>query len=299
MTIVKHWMIAAALCAASTAALAQAQYYAEGVSLSRGFSQSVRYSASAPHASPVRLNLVGNEPGLTGQIQFVSTPAPSVWVQLTAQSKGGLGAWLDYSFDVTGPANTFVPIAYTAHFNLSPANPQAAAYAELYVETYAVGSNLSDYVYGGVNCLQACDAWSETGSALSTIAAHYDGMGANAGGGMNANGTFSGVVMAPTNANGLGVGNVYLYASVRDNGAQVVNNSSWAFIDPHFEVLPSYQADHSGAGIQILAGVGNQSGVMPVPEPGAALLMLGGLAGLAGLCWAGRMGRPVKGSRRV
>ena len=46
--------------------------------------------------------------------------------------------------------------------------------------------------------------------------------------------------------------------------------------------MPSYLAANPGAGIQILAGVDNESGTMPVPEPGAGLLMQVGLAGLVG-----------------
>ena len=286
MNAFKTLMIAGALCAVGTAALAQQAQYREIVTNSSGFP--TPYGASAPHASPLTLNLVGHDPRLTGQIQFVSTPAPSVFVRVTADGvNGDLGAELRYTFDVTGPSNAFVPIAYTAHFNLSPENFLAGASAQFTVMAYSIGFGVVGAVSGNVSCGQSCQASaqpSDSGSAQSTIAIHYDGIGANAAGGlggMAAYGTFSGVLMAPTNAAGLGMGYVYLDASASGNAAQVgANNTSWAFIDPRFEVLPSYLATNPDAGLQILAGVGNESGTMPVPEPGAALLMLIGLAGL-------------------
>jgi len=303
MNTFRTLMIAGALCAVGTAALAQEAQYRESITTFSGFSAGLGYSASAPHASPVTINLVSHEPGLTGQILFVSTPAPSVFVRVTADVNGGLAARLMYTFDVAGPSNAFVPIAYTAHFNLSPENFLAGASAGFTVAAYSIGFGVAASVSADVRCGQACQATaqpSDMGSAQSTIAIHYDGIGANAPdglGGMAAYGTFSGVLMAPTNAAGLGMGYVYLDASASGNAAQVgANNTSWAFIDPRFEVLPSYLAANPGAGIQILAGVGNQSGVMPVPEPGAALLML---VGLAGLGWARRAGPPARGSMRV
>jgi len=301
MNTFRTLMIAGALCAVGTAALAQERQYREIVTDVGGFP--TPYGASAPHASPLTLNLVGHDARLTGQIQFVSTPAPSVFVRVTADVNGHLGARLMYTFDVAGPSNAIVPIAYTAHFNLNPENFLASARAGFAVDAYSIGFGAAGGVTGQLVCGQSCQATvqpSDTGSAQSTIAIHYDGIGANAPdglAGMAAYGTFSGVLMAPTNAAGLGMGYVYLDAFASGNGGNTGgNNTSWAFIDPRFEVLPSYLAANPSAGIQILAGVGNQSGVMPVPEPGAALLML---VGLAGLGWARRAGPPARGSMRV
>lgn len=100
-------------------------------------------------------------------------------------------------------------MAYTAHFNL---NSLAGASAQFSVAANSVGFDAVSSVSGDVQCWQTCqdDAQhSDMGSAQCTIAIHYDGIRANSADGlgdMAAHGTFSGVLMAPTNDDGLGMG---------------------------------------------------------------------------------------------
>jgi len=280
MTRLAKTLILTALLAIGSPALAQGNGYSESITLS-GFS--AVYGAMAPHASPLSFDLVGYDPRLTGQVQIVSTPAPSVFVQVRSRDwvGGGLGAELKYEFDVVGPSNAFVPIAYLAHFNLRPMSFLHGATGQFVLTAYSVGFGNSQSVYADLKCDQSCRTTAQpsgTGSATSTVSVNVGGSTYSTLGGTASYGTISGVLMAPTNSVGLGFGLVSLRVSA---GGSWSDGTGWAFLDPRFEVDPAYLAVNPGASIQIMAGVGNESGVMPVPEPGAALLMLVGLAGLA------------------
>ena len=124
---------------------------------------------------------------------------------------------------------------------------------------------------------------SGTGGALSTVQISVDGSSIHYLGGTAAHGTIAGTLMAPTNATGLGVGLVTLSAGAGANGFATYAAKpgvSWAFIDPKFEVDPAYLALNPPAAFQLLPGLCNELAMMPVPEPGSALLLSGGVLGL-------------------
>jgi hypothetical protein len=95
--------------------------------------------------------------------------------------------------------------------------------------------------------------------------------------GGSAYGTITGTFMAPTDAGGRGIGLVQMnaFASAGGNGLE-----SWAFIDPRFEIDPTYLALNPTAAFELLPGMGNELAIMPVPVPGSALLLSGGMLGL-------------------
>lgn len=96
-------------------------------------------------------------------------------------------------------------------------------------------------------------------------------------GGSAAYGTITSIFMAPTDAAGRGIGTVSMTATA---GAAVSGTGSWAFIDPRFEIDPTYLALNPTAAFARLPGMGNDLAMMPVPEPGSALLLSGAMLGL-------------------
>lgn len=204
-----------------------------------------------------------------------------------------LGGGLQYLFDVTGPANSFVPLDFSANFNIGNERWLTGSPISFNASAVPTGQSSTQSVVAEVSCgnQQFCHpgyVWASSGASStvqvniqsSTGVVHENG---SVYGLTTAYGTITGNLMAPTNAAGQSTGVVDIRSFAAANGFVDYPRTpgvSWAFIDPKFEVTPAYLALHPSAALPILPGVGNESALMPVPEPALALLMTGGALGL-------------------
>ena len=112
-------ILALALLWSSTSAFAQGQF-TERISRS-GFDQTL-YGSPTPHAEPITRNFSGSQNPTsfaTGIVEFANAPAPYIYSSVTSTGmNASLGAYMQYSFDFSGPANTYVPLRFTANFNV-------------------------------------------------------------------------------------------------------------------------------------------------------------------------------------
>lgn len=272
--------LAWALLMSSGAALAQGQFL-EVVNTSNFIEGP--YSSSTPHAGRVTLKFTGVESPnpATGIVEFANTPAPYVYASVRASGiSSGLDATLKYSFDVSGPASSYVPLMFTANFNLGIGGAGSSR-VDFRVNGYGVNYATGGYefVQGSVLCYSAgfgrCDASTYPPTDRSSASVNSTGFSASRG--SLSFGTITGTFMAPTDAAGRGIGLVQMNASASDGGSGF---GSWAFIDPRFEIDPTYLALNPTAAFELQPGMGNELAMMPVPEPGSALLLSGGMLGL-------------------
>lgn len=270
-------VLACSLLMFSGAALAQAQFL-ESVD-TYAFTEGP-YSNSSPHAGPVTLNFTGVESTnpATGFVEFANAPAPYVYASVTAPGLiSVLDATLKYSFNVSGSASSYVPLKFTANFNLRHGSGSNRASVDFRLVGYGIDYSTGGYenVMGSVLCQSAgigrCDG-STTSSGLSTITVNVAGSSTLLGG--SAYGTITGTLMAPTDATGSGIGLVQMNAFASDGGSGL---GSWAFIDPRFEIDPTYLALNPSAAFELLPGMGNDLAMMPVPEPASAFMLSSGM----------------------
>lgn len=240
------------------------------------------YSSASPHAGPVKVNFTGVQSlnPASGFVEFANAPAPYVYASVTAPGiVSVLDATLKYSFDVSGPASSYVPLNFTANFNVKNG---------IFLNRSSVGFNVSGYAtdfsaFEGIDASVTCYSTSQgcvgttQSQALSSSSVNVAGSSPAGLDGSAAYGTITGTFMAPTGAAGLGIGLVQMNAFASDGGAGF---GSWAFIDPKFEIDPTYLALNPTAALELLPGMGNEIAMMPVPEPASALLLSGGMLGL-------------------
>ena len=207
-------------------------------------------------------------------VTFVSTPAPSVLARSRAEDASSVAAGeLDYDFYYSGPKLSFVPIRFSGLFSLRSG---ASAYVGLNLDT-STPDQLTPSGWAGfqLGCAQSC-SWHirplARADGRSGIDVPYV-TGASIPGSVlsSATGSFSGIVWAATDQNGRGIGHVELRASA----SAVGNRLSTAFIDPVLSIDADFLAANPTATLSLPTGVGNAA---PVPEPAAALLLLGGPA---------------------
>lgn len=288
--MIHKFMFVGVLLVSGTAALAQGQYH-ETIDFISGLRQT-SYGSLRPHADAIAHTFYGSQSPDTsakGVIEFASAPAPYVYVQVQASGMNAyLGGGLKYSFDVSGPANSFVPLNFSANFNLG--NSSWLMHSDVSFNAYAMPRGLfsGPSVNAGITCgyqrLCRQDHANAYGGTASSVQVNIQGSSGivDANGSVygltTAYGTITGTLMAPTNALGesAGVVDIRAFASVTVG----ITPASWAFIDPKFEVAPDYLVLNPSAALQILPGVGNESALMPVPEPASVWLMAGGVLGL-------------------
>lgn len=247
------------------------------------------YGSSQPHAAPVTVDVSAAvdarlAPG-SAVVTFASDPAP--YVRVDARSSGPnivVNAQLRYDFAYTGPAQSYVPISFRGLFDIQHG---LALFNRSEVEFGLSAASLDFQRYESVgvaiDCSASCRYFSAPyATSRSNIQAPFAGTVASSGVGLSsATGTFSGVLMAGTDASGNGRGFVTLRAFASASGAYALSAPSWAFIDPSLTIDASYLAAHPESSLTLPPGVGNA--VTAVPELQSQALLLAGLAALSGL----------------
>lgn len=276
-------VFAGALLMFSGAVMAQGQF-SERIDLQQGFKQTL-YGSAYPHANPVTLRYSGStnaSTSATGMVEFANAPAPYVYVDVLTSGMGAyLGASLRYSFDVAGPANSFVPLNFEANFNVG--NDNWLTHSDISFNLSARSQSVTAGVTCGYQRLCRQQDVATYGGASSTVHVNFLGStgliheNGSVYGLTTAYGTISGTLMAPTDAAGKGVGIVDIRAFASANGSP---GHSWGFIDPKFTIDPTYFSLNPTAAFELLPGMGNELAMMPVPEPAGALLLSGGMVGL-------------------
>lgn len=267
------------LCAGAVSAQT---FYSEQVLFPAG-----AYGSAQPHASPITQDLSAlvspDLPAGSATVTFASHPAP--YVRVDALSRGRnvvLNAQLRYEFSYAGPALSYVPIHFVGLFDIQHG---LALFNRSEVE-FSLSATSLDFqrqqsVGVAIDCSSICRYMAApAATSLSSIQAPFAGTAAASLLGFSAaTGSFSGVLMAGTDANGQGRGVV----SLRAFASNAVSGyaPSWAFIDPALTIDAAYLADHPGASLSLPTGVGNA--ITAVPEPQSLALLLAGLAGLGGL----------------
>lgn len=288
-----------ALALQCSVALAQvsADFYRENAT---SFSSGEGFSNFTPHTgAETQVFTRGDSDGrATETVTFDSFPAPYVrvsaeaWTAPKAQgaiSFSAISAQLHYGFTVSGPANELVPVRFRGLYAIN--NDSAFTYTNANVTLSASGMDFSrpdtvglfaqcDGSSVGYRCFSDSSSYTSVNSSIQstmkTLGFETELWG------VAISGTFEGVLMAPTDASGMARAAVGLsvFASangVRDNGRSGV---SWAFIDPELSIDADYLAQFPQAQLLMTPGVGSQ--MLPVPEPSAWAMMLGGLAVLSG-----------------
>jgi hypothetical protein len=169
---------------------------------------------------------------------------------------------------------------FTANFNLSSGNFLSGASVDFNVAGYALDFSDFEGANASVSCsgstVSAGCAGTTQSQPLSSASVNIAGSSVFYLGGSAAYGTITGTFMAPTGADGRGIGVVSMKANAGAGGG----SESWAFIDPRFEIDLTYLALNPTASFELLPGMGNDLAMMPVPEPSSALLLIGGMLGL-------------------
>lgn len=247
-------------------------------------------ASNSPHDRPEthRFNTVGPGGGAgLAAITFASTPAPYVYATATATaSSTAVAGELQYDISVTGPALSYVPIRFRGNFDLAIDSSFAGAYVGFGLQLGAGGIGSQSVSFDtrcdGSSIMSRCIASTWLGGVpenLSSIAFVSEPSAGNANLGTGLRGSFSGSLMAPTDADGISRGLVSLFANAGTVGG-FGGGTTWAYIDPEFLVDAAYLAEHPETLLSLPSGVGNDVATRPVPEPGAAGLMAGGLAAL-------------------
>lgn len=285
---------------ASAPATAQS-YYREEIILQQEGGRTIRNDT--PHTG-VQTQVFprlgsGSSGGAVETVSFDSDPAPFVeattkaWMgQDGLVQRSTVTASLGYEFALTGPANALVPIRILGRYDLY--NDSFLTYTNASAIFTTTGGDYSraDQIGFSVQCdgsagsSRCFTAPTSSPSANSSIQVTMQRTGFDVllwGGG--AEGTFQGLLMAPTDAAGRarGVVNLQVFASalgIRANGEQGVSRS---FIDPELAIAPEFLAANPSTQLRLTAGVGSQ--MVPVPEPASGAMLL---VGLAGLVWARR-----------
>lgn len=268
-----------------------APVYQENISKSGGIGLFQNYT---PHSSVDTHIYTYIDPirgGAVETVDFNSDPIP----YLAAKAEAWMGssgrtqfshvyASLQYEFSILGPANGAVPIKFLGLFQIG--NGNFLSYSTLDAGITTSGWDYSRAV--GVGFHAQCDGTTISARCFtrhnnapspgSTLLVEMEDVGFTPSPwwGSDTAGTFSGVILANTDASGRARGvvslNVFVSArAVLTNGGSAI---STAFVDPALWIDPSYLEVNPSAQLFLTPGVGNQ---MPVPEPSQLVLTALGL----------------------
>ena len=284
------------------AALAQSGAYYEERSTTSSDPTNIR--VFEPHANPstrYTSSRTFNGGGTAEQVTFASDPAPYVFGRAEAWIAGSshFDASLIYGFTISGPANGLVPVRFEGRYAINNDSFLTQTYADFVMSVSGMDYSRSDQVGMAARCSGGgrdgahCDVdtagWPiDNGNIRVTQRLlSFDPVQWGAA----VDGTFSGVLMAPTDASGLARGEVYLH--VRGFAWGTSNDGlggvSSAFIDPELSIDSDYLAAFPEARLLLTPGVGNQMVPSPVPEADTWAMLLAGL-GLVGVAARRRRG---------
>jgi hypothetical protein len=279
--------------ALSGAALAQSGVYEERSTTS---SNPTNIRVFEPHANAstrYTSSRTGDGGGTEEQITFASDPAPYVFGRAEAWHMGGVApkshfdASLLYGFTISGPANGLVPVRFEGRYEISNDSFLTQTYADFAMSVSGMDFSRPDQVgmaarcagggYNGAHCDVDTAGWPSVNGSIQVTQRLLGFEPVLWGAAVD--GTFAGVLMAPTDASGLARGLINLHVSglafgVRSEGLSGV---SWAFIDPALSIDSDYLAAFPDAQLLLTPGVGNQMVPSPVPEPSTWALLLAGL----------------------
>ena len=281
----------------SGAALAQSGVYEERSTTS---SDPTNIRVFEPHTSAstrYTSSRTGDGGGTEEQITFASDPAPYVFGRAEGWNMGGLApmsyfdASLIYGFTISGPANSLVPVRFEGRYEINNDNFLTQTYADFAMSVSGMDFSHPDQVgmaarcvgggYDGAYCDVDTAGWPSVNGSIQVTQRLLGFEPVLWGAAVD--GTFAGVLMAPTDASGLARGLVNLHvsgsaSSAREDG---ISGVSWAFIDPVLSIDSDYLTAFPDAQLLLTPGVGNQMALSPVPEADTWAMLLAGL-GLVG-----------------
>jgi hypothetical protein len=188
-----------------------------------------------------------------------------------ALSGGGI---LRYTFEVTAPAFTMVPINFLGVYSAFQ-NGQQGASSQVSFDIFSTDSSvntLSTFSLSlGRNCgvLSVCTSFTTGGGNTSYTQSQPDQF--------NVIGTFQGAISVLTNANGRVAGAIQLVAAANVRTFAGAAGAS-AYIDPRIEIDAQFLVANPSSTLAITPGVGNQ--ISQVPELNSLSLLLAGLGAI-------------------
>lgn len=209
-------------------------------------------------------------------VVFSASPYVSILSEAFSRTQGGrplsIGV-MKYDVLVSGPADSLIPVASVGYFRITETGilfENQGAFKNYASIIFHISTNVGTS-YTLSQCSDGCDTVGENVNSFSQRISQSEYRG-----------QFFGLNWVRTDASGSGVLAVSLTAYARAYLEYSTDGPSTAgistFIDPYFSIDASYLTAHPETQLTLPNGVAN---AIPVPEPSALTLTLGGC------CWLG------------
>lgn len=246
-------------------------------------------STGTPGPARYHYGIEDSHSSISHSITFTTDPVASIKYEGTVVNKSNVmnldvrgGGTMAYDFYVTSSPFARVPVVFEGIFSSSFAKVP---------DSYPAPGNAYLQTLFGIGSADANDERSEFQATLGYFLPYDPDIpqfmpsvvgnltySVNLIDPMKVVGSFRGLALITTNADGYGVGTVNMIA----NGSILMSSGKFlsgsAFIDPRLEIAPEFLAVNPGSTLSIAPGVGNQ--VASIPEPSTYALMLAGLGPL-------------------